>query len=352
MKSDNSTPESSVYSTTDDEKSEIRDTSCYFPGCRKDANCNCEMCLASINATLDLMPLSVQRSSLTKLSSTPISRTPVPFSPNVLSTPISRISPVRMALSPVMKSNKKLRFEGDVKKKEKREVGFVGVGLKRLFFGFCLVLVLEFGFSWVVSRGLRTELSSDLVRNLGEDSWGLRDLNERFAYLSNGVKGLIGVKNLNGSFVDDTWEINQDGLLLNSYLTLYKSVAEEVRIWGWPLQTAGLLTTTFSSKSYTVLSGRVTEWTNGKAGFVIRRASTSWTQEKWSASVVQLDRNTWILEYKRSSITENAGLLSAVLEFLRFRITRLLQKMNQEFWLFSIQGSHFKGRAESLNVPT
>lgn len=85
---------------------------------------------------------------------------------------------------------------------------------------------------------------------------------------------------------------------------------------------------------------------------MIRRANNSWTQEKWSASVVQLDRNTWILEYKRSSITENARLLSAVLEFLKFRITRLLQKMNQEFWLLSIQGSHFKGRAESFNVPT
>lgn len=209
MKSVTSTPESSVYSTTDDEKSEIRDTSCYFPDCRKDANCSCEMCLASINATLDLMPLSVQRSSLTKLSSTPISRTPVPFSPSVLFTPESRVSPVKMALSPVMKSNKKLRFEGDEEKKEKREVGFLGVVLKRLFFGFCLVLVLEFGFYWVVSRGFRTELSNDLVRNLGEESWGLRDLNERFAYLSSGIKGLIGENNLNGSFVDDTWEINQ-----------------------------------------------------------------------------------------------------------------------------------------------
>lgn len=167
------------------------------------------MCLASINATLDLMPLSVQRSSVTKLSSTPISRTPIPFSPSVVSTPESRVSPVAMALSPVMKSSKKLRFEGGVEKTEKREVGGLGVVLRRLFFGFCLVLGLEFGFSWVVSRGLRPELSSGLVRNLGEGSWGLRDLNERFAYLRNGIKGLIGEKNLNCSFVDDTWEINQ-----------------------------------------------------------------------------------------------------------------------------------------------
>ncbi|XP_074338589.1 LOW QUALITY PROTEIN: uncharacterized protein LOC141676773 [Apium graveolens] len=322
MKSVTSTPESSEYSTTEDEQSETRDTSCYFPDCRKDANCKCEMCLASINATLDLMPLSVQRSTVTKLSSNPISRTPIPFSPNGVSTPESRVSLVRLALSPVMKASKKLRFEGDVKKKEKREVGF----MRRLFFGVFLVLGLEVWVSWVVSRGLRPELSDDLVRNLGEESCGLRDLNERFAYLRNGIKGLIGEKNLNGSFVDDTWEINQDGLLLNSYLILYKSAVEEVRVWGWPLQTAGLLTTTFSSKSYTVLSGRVTEWANGKAGYVIRRANDSWTQEKWSASVVQLERNTWILEYKRSFVTENARLLPAVLEFLKLKITRLLRK--------------------------
>ena len=29
--------------------------SCYYPGCRKDANCACEMCLASIDATRDLV---------------------------------------------------------------------------------------------------------------------------------------------------------------------------------------------------------------------------------------------------------------------------------------------------------
>lgn len=155
------------------------------------------------------MPLSAQRSSLTKISSTPISRTPVPFSPNVLLTPQSTVSPVVMASPPMLKSSKKLDFGGGVEKKVKGEVGFVGVVLRRLFFGVCLVLGLEFGFSWVVSRGLRPELSKELVRNLGEDSWGFMDLNDRFVYLSNGIKGLIGAKNLNGSFVDHTWEINQ-----------------------------------------------------------------------------------------------------------------------------------------------
>lgn len=51
----------------------------------------------------------------------------------------------------------------------------------------------------------------------------------------------------------------QGSLLLNSHCLLYKSAMEEVKIWGWPLQTAGLLTTGFSSKSFTILSGRVSE---------------------------------------------------------------------------------------------
>lgn len=166
------------------------------------------------------------------------------------------------------------------------------------------------------------------------------------------IHGLVGGKSLNGSSLDFKWEIIQDGLLLNSRYTLYKTAVEEVSIWGWPLQTAGLLTTTFSSQSFTVLSGRVTEWTNGKAAYLIRKSNSSWIQGKWSASAVHFDGNTWILEYKRSSIIENGNLLSAALEFLEFRITRQLQKMKQEFWLLSTFGKQFRGSAESFRIPT
>lgn len=52
--------------------------------------------------------------------------------------------------------------------------------------------------------------------------------------------------------------------MLNSKCVLYKSVIEEVSIWGWPLQTAGLFSTGFSSSSITVLSGRVSEVTKSQ----------------------------------------------------------------------------------------
>ncbi|KAK2980609.1 hypothetical protein RJ640_011417 [Escallonia rubra] len=172
-------------------------------------------------------------------------------------------------------------------------------------------------------------------------------------YLEKEFQGLVGGKVSNSSSLDPKWQIIQDGLLLNSRCTLYKSAVEEVSVWGWPLQTAGLLTAEFSPRSFTILSGRVTEWTNGEARYLTRKANSSWAQGKWSASLVHFDRNTWILEYRRSSLLENARLFSAVLQFLKFRMIREVQKMKQEFWLLSAFGKEYKDLTEdSFRVPT
>lgn len=56
---------------------------------------------------------------------------------------------------------------------------------------------------------------------------------------------------------------------MNSRCVLYKSATEEVSVWGWPLQTAGLLTTGFSSRSFSILSGRVTEVNQKNMYFLI-----------------------------------------------------------------------------------
>lgn len=199
---------------------------------------------------------------------------------------------------------------------------------------------------------------------------------------------------------------------------------EEVSIWGWPLQTAGLLTTGFSTRSFTILSGRLTEvkprkiiskfllklhnynicwvqitwykiplynmqkivikkkmklfffrlnfkcnsysvyfflclfsspaflkWSNGKVGFLTRKANTSWLHKKWGASAIQLDPNTWILEYRQSSVLENSRLLSAAFELLKYRMSRFLRRMNEEFLVFSgLQYQHRRSVAGSDNV--
>ncbi|KAH8495754.1 hypothetical protein H0E87_018808 [Populus deltoides] len=302
-----STSQSSVKSSATNPNTtamEERD-SCYFPGCRKDANCNCDICLASINATLDLMPVTIQKSSLTKLSTSRanVECTPLSFDTSIISTPRS-ISRPKMD-SPALKSTARLTLNQKKVKKKKERV-------------------------------LRPVFSSDMVRSTGERSWAVQDLNRKLRFLQSELKGFVANgKVSNCSFMDSIWEINQDGLLLNSRCVLYKSAMEEVSIWGWPLQTAGLLKTEFSSRSFTVLSGRVTEWSDGGIGYSIRKANTSWVHRKWAASVVQLDPNTWILEYERSLILNSSTLFSAVAEIFKYRMSRAMKSMNPVFWLFS-----------------
>ncbi|KAK9288946.1 hypothetical protein L1049_017417 [Liquidambar formosana] len=257
----------------EDDRSESRD-SCYFPGCRKDANCNCEICLASINATLDLMPFSVQKSSLTKLSAPkPNLRSPVSFNPSIMSTP--RSSTRRILQSPSLRSTARLSLQEKAKER-KKERGF-GFKFLRLVLGVSMVLAAEFGLSWVVSGVLRPELTTDMVRDVGEKCWVVQDLNGKLRFLQKELQGFVHGKVSNCSYIHSVWEMNQDGLLLHSRCTLFKSTTEEVSIWGWPLQTAGLLATGLSPRSFTILAGRVTEWSNGKVGYSIRKANSSWT---------------------------------------------------------------------------
>ncbi|KAK6255262.1 hypothetical protein QQP08_014769 [Theobroma cacao] len=345
---------SSVKSTTtmEDDRCETRD-SCYYPGCRKDANCNCEICLASINATLDLMPVSIQKSSFTKLSASKpkVERTPISFDASAISTP--RSSSCRLVESPALKSTARLSLKEKKGKKKEEKRSFDGVFWKFLL-GLSLVFGMEIAFSWVFYGVFSPALTRDIVRSIGERSMVLQNLNGKLRFLQNELNGFTSGKVSNCSNTDSMWEIDQGSLLLHSHCVLYKSAMEEVRIWGWPLQTAGLLTTAFSSRSFTILSGRVTEWSNGKVGFLARKANASWVQRKWGASVIQLDPNTWIIEYRRSSVLENPRLFSATLELLKYRLTRMIRKMSEEFWLssaFENQNSEFAGR-EQLRIPT
>ncbi|KAK4355588.1 hypothetical protein RND71_024559 [Anisodus tanguticus] len=350
-----STPNSSVKSSsTTIMESETKD-SYYFPGCRKDTNCNCEICIASFNATLDLMTNSMHKSSITRRSAAKalqFPRSPISFSPNLSTPKSSNNSSSSSSMSPPLNSTARVSFHEKVKRR-KRKFGF-GVLLVRLIFVLGVVFGLEFGFSWVVSGFLKPELSPEIVRNLSAKSSGLKGFDERLTFLKKELEGLIDDEEISScSPRNSTWNINQDGLLLASRCKLYKSISEELSIWGWPLQTAGLLTAGFSARSYVVLSGRLTEWSNGEIGYLIRKANSSWTQQKWSASAVQLDPNTWILEYSRSPLTENGKLVSAVLEFLKFRLRREVQKLKQEFWLLSAFSSQHSDLAiERVQIPT
>lgn len=182
--------------------------SCYFPGCKKDANCNCEMCLASINATLDLMPNSVHKSTLTKLSASKpnVERTPISFDASILSTP--RSSEFQLSSSTPL-SNSRARSDLSQKmekhKKGQQASGFSFLRLM-LFFGFFLSADLVFPL--VVSGVLQPALSPNVVKKVGEKYSLVRDLNGKLRLLQKELATVVGEVS-NCSFTDTLWEISQ-----------------------------------------------------------------------------------------------------------------------------------------------
>lgn len=219
MKSADSTPASSVKSsstvtgssTPTSLESETRD-SYYFPGCRRDANCNCEICIASINATLDLMPQSIHRSSFSKLSaSKPIlPRTPISFKSLDISTPISRVQPVSASQKLAITGGNEFHISKKRRKKESRKKGTFMV---RLILALSLYWAAEYGFSSLLSGILQQKLTQDMVRNLGEKSLLVKGLNKKLIFLKKELSGMVDKDLTNSSYVDSSWKIVQVSLL-------------------------------------------------------------------------------------------------------------------------------------------
>ncbi|KAH9627321.1 hypothetical protein KSS87_012681 [Heliosperma pusillum] len=324
----------SVNPKTRISESEEKD-SCYFPRCRKNANCDCEMCLASINATLDLMPMSAQRSTLTKISASrpTVETTPVSIDPTLLSTPVSKTPPPSSLPAPPLESTAK---SGDPRKcvAKKRKLILPGM-FPRWVLLVGMMIVLDFGFSWGVSRVLRPALSEEMIRGVVSDCSSVDDLSEGLNLVQKGLEGFVGDTVSRCNLGDSTWKIDQDGFIMHSYCIMYRSAAEEVIVRGWPLQTAGLLTAGFSSRLFSIMSGRLTEWPEGNLAYVVRDKNSTWILRKWGASVVKFDANTWIVEYKKSMFLDSPSILLAAVKFLNFRITRVVVRMRQHLWLLS-----------------
>ncbi|XP_076903072.1 uncharacterized protein LOC143558023 [Bidens hawaiensis] len=317
-----SSPNSSVKSSSSAMKTAA--------ACRRDANCTCKICQASINATLDLLPLSAQRSTLTKLSSSKPKPSP-PQTPLLLNNNPSSISTPESDTSSLIIRSPKVRSTTrttDFKlRKKKNKSGFgcgLGMMMMKCVVVLCLSLAVKLGVPYDGFRVMEMKLSPEVVRSLSEQAVGFRDVKQQLGFLNDELQIYVGDRSK-----IPNWEVIQDGLMLRSQCQLYKSGMEEVSIWGWPLQTSGLVTTDFGSRSFTILSGRATEWSNGESSGLVRTANTSWEQEKWSNSVWRLDENTWIVEYKRSFMFDNTRPVSSTMEFLRFKIMKSFQWMKQ-----------------------
>ncbi|KAF9605106.1 hypothetical protein IFM89_013776 [Coptis chinensis] len=346
---------SSSSSSSRSNTTEDRD-SCYFPGCRKDANCKCEICLASINATLDLLPMSIQKSTLTKFSATkPLAeRTPIRFKPSILSTPMKGTSQIQT--SPILKSTAKSNFpeEQNMGKEKKRKRKWnIGFYLWRLIVALSVIFAVDSVFTWVVTGILRPTLSPEILKRVGEELWVSDDLAGKLRLLQRNLEGLVNENVSNCSSVDSSWRLIQDGLLARSRCTLYSSIAEEVSIWGWPLQNAGLLVSGFSSTSFTILSGRLIEWPNGNVEHSVRQANSSWILERLSASVVKMEPNTWVLEYKQNPVLGDSRLSLAALQFLNIRISRVLEKLKNKMYMVpSLIHQYSYNGEDNFHCPT
>lgn len=136
--------------------------------------------------------------------------TPISFDASVLSTPKSTSPGVQV--SPDLKPSARLNFEENVVEKEKekgRKWGF-GCDCWRLILGLSLVYVVVYGFySNLVSGVLKPVLSPEVVRNAGEKSWVVQDLNGRLRFLQKEMQGLVPGTVSNCSYPNSIWEITQ-----------------------------------------------------------------------------------------------------------------------------------------------
>ncbi|KAG1333988.1 hypothetical protein COCNU_03G001070 [Cocos nucifera] len=319
------------------DRSEGRGDSCYFPGCRKDTNCHCEICLASINATLDLIPSSdaIQQSSLTKLSATkPIPKRPLLlFDPGTPPATPESGSTITISMTPVIQSAvKSMPSEKAVIKKERSWV--LGDRVLRILGGLCLLYALDSGFSAVVLKDFSPKLTAEIVKQAAEESRVFLGARGGLRVLQQKIERVVGEKVSDCSSDDAIWEFKQEGQLFFHWkCVIYKSIAEEVSVWGSPLRTSGLLLTGSNPRSLTLLSGRITEWSEGKLISTLRTSnSSSWSYRKWSLAALQLDADTWVLEYDRSALFERSGLMSATCEVLRLRISKLVKKLKHKPW--------------------
>ncbi|OAY75610.1 hypothetical protein ACMD2_03133 [Ananas comosus] len=234
------TPSTATWSRSDGRSSA---DSCYFPGCRKDANCNCDICLASIDATRDLVRNTALISPhfLTKLSSTktPAKRSlllPEPKSPPATpefgsSVTIPLTPPVQF--TPPARSTAKSRPPEKAAVRKERRRG-VGCKMLSLLAGWLLLWAVDSGLSAAVLRGFGPKLTADVVRQFGEESlvYGT-DLKGRLRILQQKIDGVVGGGLSNCGSEDSVWELKQEGhLFFHWRCVIYKSAAEEVSIWG------------------------------------------------------------------------------------------------------------------------
>ncbi|KAI5076230.1 hypothetical protein GOP47_0008295 [Adiantum capillus-veneris] len=267
----------------------------YYLECRKDAQCECSMCKASISATLDLrQPLQ------------PSSKENQPWPPPF---PCS---------SPVSSSFTKKRPLHTQNPYPSRPLHHCRFRITDRAFWLPVLLLLPFivllAIPWVLPCFSQMYFSHESFVELAQRSLVRIRLLDRLDFIQRRMSWITkaaSVSNCTG-YGDDAWKLTENGHLIHSRCIMYASSLEMVSVWGSASTTAGILGRSLVDRSFTVLAGRVMEWEEGRIQSVVHPEGSSWTMSRWAASAIVLDINTWILEYKKTPFSTGFGSLHSL----------------------------------------
>jgi hypothetical protein len=73
------------------------------------------------------------------------------------------------------------------------------------------------------------------------------------------------------------------------------------------------------------------QWSDGKVWPTVRASNgSSWSYRRRSAGAVQLEPETWVLEYQRSVLFEGTRLLPATVELLASRCSTVAKRARRK----------------------
>ncbi|XP_062209428.1 uncharacterized protein LOC133911243 [Phragmites australis] len=315
----------------------------YYPGCRKDANCACEMCLASINATRDLI-LAPEAASARRFFAGAAARDrrrALFCRDRDAATPGSAVTE---PWTPPMRSTAKSRRHGRAAEaaargsRGKRGGSHDWALYAATVLGFLILLWVDTGLvPEAAARGFGPRLSPEAVARVGAEArLAPGGLDNKLRVLERTVGQLVGDERVaNCSLHDSVWRLHQDDQhVFHWRRAMYKSAAEEVSVWGSPLRSSGLLPATLSTRHLTLIAGKITEWSDGRVWPTVRTSnSSSWGYRRHSAAAVRLEPETWVLEYQRSALFEGTRLIPAAAELLVSRCSTMARRARR--WLAS-----------------
>lgn len=302
----------------------------YYLECRKDAQCDCSMCKASITATLDLRPppTPLFGSILTNRLESPSLFGHSLIASGKENQPWALPASTPRSAHLLKNTSRFLNTEG----RHTAETISARVSKARnrirVLSGLLLFLLLGFTWPWPFSSVLEPRLSPESFTRLAEASLVRRRLLDRLDFVQRQIsRASIAPSLSNCTGCDSTWRLAEDGHLLHSACEIYASPLEKVSVWGYAAKTGGVLGRSLVDRSFTVLAGRVMEWPEGQIEYIVHPEGSSWTMRRWAASAIVLDGNTWILEYKRTPLCEGFGSFHGLLHLARSGLAKILSNI-------------------------